>query len=249
MNNDSGNFMHSVLGGTEASTEALQLRYYLEELKRQSEMASRSITRGWTRAVHPETPSNDAIVWGDLQSALFASIVVCRILQPVGVWKHQDRAEQRGAKLRQLLHIDGGSALFSVRKVRNSFEHFDERLDAAFVAKRASLIDWHISKDGVRLRTPEESQVPVGEALRQFFPGSGRLHFGEDGLDLFALDCALLELTSKAATLCDELAAQSEGPFTFGVFKSDVFDSPSSANARLRQWFRFRAEIGNPVQF
>lgn len=246
-NKDSVNLLRSVLGGSEASTKALQLQYYVDELRRQSAIASRSLTRGWTRAIQDGTASNDAEVWGDLQSALFASIVISRTLKPVGVRKNKAAAEQRGQELRELLRIDESSDLFRVNEIRNSFEHFDERLDSVFVDMRGSLVDWHISKDGVRLRTPQDSDGPVGEALRQFFPGSGTLHFGDDTLDLFALDRALLVLVEDATSASKQLARLFVGPYTYGVFKHELFDQPEVATARVRDWFRFRAEIGNAV--
>lgn len=249
------NVMRSVRGGTETSTEALQLQYYMDELKRQAEIASQSLTRGWIRAVQPDTRADDEIVWGDLQSALFAGIVISRILNPVGVkpWpkdtfrEREAIAKRRGSRLRELLQIDESSPLLKVTNVRDSFEHFDERLDSVFLNDTASLIDWHISRDGIRLRTPLDKEGPVGESLRQFFPGSGTLHFGEEELDLFALDRALLELVAAVRDASDRLARMKVGPFTYGAFNPELFDQPDRANKRVRDWLQFRARFGEPV--
>jgi hypothetical protein len=247
--------MRSIQGGSEESTQALRLQFYLDELKRQSEIASSSLTRGWIRAVQPDVAEDDAAVWGDLQSALFAAIVIRRILDPAGVsFKpkethniRQAAAKRRGAKLRELLQITESSALLKVANVRDSFEHFDERLDGVFLNKRASLVDWRISEDGIRVKTPRDTDVPAGEALRQFFPASGTLHFGDTDLDLFALDRALLELSEKVTRASEELAPSKVGPYTYGLFDKEYFDLPDRANARVRDWFNFRAKHGNPI--
>jgi hypothetical protein len=88
----------------------------------------------------------------------------------------------------------------------------------------------------------------VGEALRQFFPGSGTVHFGDEKLDLFALDRALLELAGKVTSATEQLASTKVGPYTYGSFRQELFDHPDDANGWVRDWLHFRAKHGDPIE-
>ncbi|MDQ0768199.1 hypothetical protein QF031_000948 [Pseudarthrobacter defluvii] len=153
--------IRSVSGATAEITEALQLAVYVDELGRQAEIASRYLTRAWLRAMRPETDTHDAMVWGDLQACLFACIVIQRMLQPGAAFRHpeatrahrQKRLKERSLRLNELLQLDDDFPVLKVREIRNAFEHFDEGLDTLVLAGRASFIDWHISRDGLSMRT------------------------------------------------------------------------------------------------
>jgi hypothetical protein len=117
-----------------ASREAARDLVFLDELDRQAEIANRSIAEAWKRESHTQDV-HDPQTWSLLQGALFAAIIVARILKPRDVRPYPpltakeslEVAELRGGRLRSLLEIDEDSGLFSVEVVRNSFEHFDER--------------------------------------------------------------------------------------------------------------------------
>lgn len=253
------NFIQSVHGETDEITEALQLGVYVDELKRQAIIANRSLTRGWLRAMQPETHPHDPAVWGELQSALFAAIVVYRILRPGSVHpfpketkrERQQQADRRSQQLQELLGIDDDFAVFKVRDVRNKFEHFDERLDAAVMAGRSSLIDWHISRDGTSFLTPEGYDGPVVEPLRVFYPKAGTLYFGEVVLDLYAMDCALLTLRDDMVPAATERLTEirGNGQRTFGASTYINLMNAQRAQDRMDEWLRVRAEGGSPIPF
>jgi hypothetical protein len=253
------NILRSVRGETDDVTEALQLAVYIDELERQAEIASRSVTRAWVRAMRPETKAQDPMVWGDLQACLFASIVIQRILQPGTAFRHpeatraqrQARSKERSIQLRSLLQIDDKFPVFEVREIRNSFEHFDEGLDALVLAGRSSLIDWHISRDGTSMRTPPGQDGPVLQALRVFHPTAGTLHFGDLVLDLFRLDCALLELRDERVPAARKELEETFAPGGkhFGASQYIHLVPPAQVKPRLAEWLRIRQEIGHAVPF
>jgi len=64
--------------------------------------------------------------WSAIQSILSASANVSKIL-----WPARKERRARGEYLRDLLNVDEGH-LLSGRKIRNSFEHYDERIEDWF---------------------------------------------------------------------------------------------------------------------
>ena len=71
-------------------------------------------------------------VWSSIQSILISSGNISKILWPTG-----KKYKERGEQLRELLEIGPDSVLES-RKFRNTFEHYDERLDD-FIKGRKSI--------------------------------------------------------------------------------------------------------------
>lgn len=63
-------------------------------------------------------------IWGSVQAMLVAAGVISRLLWPTG-----QGVRARGAALRRMLTVSEDSPLAS-RDLRDSLEHFDERLDA-----------------------------------------------------------------------------------------------------------------------
>jgi hypothetical protein len=129
--------LQSVSFGDPESSAAARDRVYLDELARQAEIATQNIAEAWKRGMQiPDV--RDPVTWSLLQGALFAAIVVSRILRPRGVRKYptltrddsQKYAASRGSRMRKLLEVGDDSPLFTVEDVRHSFEHVDERLDA-----------------------------------------------------------------------------------------------------------------------
>lgn len=249
--------MRSVSGQTPEITEALQLALYVEELGRQADIGSRSMTRAWLRAMRSETDTHDTMVWGDLQASLFACIVIQRMLQPGAPFRHpeatrfqrQTRLNIRSKQLNAILRLDETFPVLKVREIRNAFEHFDEGLDALVLAGRSSLIDWHISRDGLSVRTPPGQEGPVLQALRAFYPAGGTLHFGDIVLDLFSMDCALLQLRDErvpqALKELNEISAN--GSFLFGASQLSYLVAPERVEPRLKEWLRVREMMGQAV--
>lgn len=253
------NKLRSVSGETEEITQALQLAVYVEELGRQAEIASRFLTRAWLRAMRPETDTHDTMVWGDLQASLFACIVIQRMVQPGPEFPYpkatrpqrKQRLKERSQQLNDILQLDEDFPVLKVREIRNAFEHFDEGLDALVLAGSWSFIDWHISKDGLSMRTPPGQDGPVLQALRVFHPAAGTLHFGDLFLDLFSMDCALLELRDeRVPRALNELKAKSAtGWKHFGASQLIHLVPPEKTKPRLAEWLRVREEIGHAVPY
>jgi hypothetical protein len=253
------NKLRSVSGETEEITQALQLGVYVEELGRQAEIASRFLSRAWLRAMRPETDTHDTTVWGDLQASLFACIVIQRMVQPGSAFRHpeatraqrQQRLNERSQQLNDILQLDENFPVLKVREIRNAFEHFDEGLDALILAGRSSIVDWHISKDGLSMRTPPGQDGPVLQALRVFYPAAGTLHFGDLFLDLFSMDCALLQLKDERVprALKELKAKSSTGPKRFGASQLIHLVPQEQVEPRLAEWLRVREETGNAVPY
>jgi hypothetical protein len=232
-----------------ASREAAHDRIFLDELYRQAEIANRNIAQAWGRASNTQDV-HDPQTWSLLQGALFAAIIVTRILKPRDVRSYppltakesRELAELRGSRLRTLLEIDEDSDLFSVDVVRNSFEHFDERLDARLVAGAQTIADWYIT-DGTALMTPEQPHGPGGVGLRVFFPAGGILYFDRDELDLFRVDIALLDLRRQVESARQRLKAQIKGRGRFTIQAVHLMTS-DEAHSRSQEWLRMRTEAG-----
>jgi hypothetical protein len=103
----------------EAQRQAFAIHLFLSEIAFQSELAARAAERLVT-----STDQVDSVdIWSAIQSILVAAGNVSKIL-----WPARRRYDPRGTMLRELLGVDEDSAL-SDRKLRNHFEHYDERLE------------------------------------------------------------------------------------------------------------------------
>ncbi|MBP1235235.1 hypothetical protein JOE40_000703 [Arthrobacter sp. PvP102] len=204
--------------------------------------------------------SNDNMVWGDLQAALFSAIVIQRILKPGHVRPYpkesrvarQTQADHRGARLRELLEIDDSWPLFLAKDVRDACEHFDEKLDAVVLDGMVSLIDWHISHDGKLLQTPPAptNGQKLAADLRAFYPRGGILRFSAQyELDIFNLDVAFLNLLEPEGVDRAEakLAASVEGPMMYGSTQYIYLMSEEHEDLRVNQWLAVREQAGVPV--
>jgi len=160
--------MRTLTSSGQAVDQDLHDGVYLDELDRQALIADAALTTAWQRGM--TCTADDAPTWSPLQAALFAGIVVARILNPgdavrpyPGQNKQQAKAhaQARGQRLRHRLGVDLSSPLFDVTAVRDSLEHFDERLDAALAPNPTNIRDWHIT-DGVAYVTPDAATAPGG---------------------------------------------------------------------------------------
>jgi hypothetical protein len=224
---------------------------YLDELARQAEIATQNIAEAWKRGMQIQDV-RDPVTWSLLQGALFAAIVIARILRPGNVRKYptftraesKKYADSRGSRLRELLEIDDGSPLFTVEDVRHSFEHVDERLDAKFAAGVHSLSDWYIT-DGDAAVTPDQPLKAGGVGLRIFFPAGGILIFEHNEIDLYELDYALLQLRDQARSVRDRLRTVGRG--RFGGQQMVKLMSPEMVRYRYQEWLQMRTEMGVPL--
>ena len=217
--------IRSLRGQTEEASASLRDSVYLEELERQAVIVGDNIASAWRRAMGG-CSSTDSRVWAKLQAALFAAIVVQRVLQPGRVHRYphhqarqesQDFADARGNRLRGMVGLAADAVLLRTQSVRDPFEHVDERLDQLMTPDAISLSDWYIST-GKAFMTPESSGNSTigGYGLRVFFPEGGLLYFGRKSLDLYALDIEMLELRRAIDSARKELEKRVVGRNLFG---------------------------------
>ncbi|GAB2476097.1 hypothetical protein GCM10027030_07870 [Luteococcus sediminum] len=249
----------SLVHSTEEGTQQMPARVFLAELARQAEIASSAMERAWLRASDPRTPVDDFQVLADLQAALFACIVISRILKPTGVRAHSgltkgeavSRATRRGEELRSLLGVSESSPLLNVSTLRDSLEHFDERIDAIFAEDWMSVSAWWIVHGLSVVEISDEPGGPGGRSrtLRSFFPGAGVLYFGSDVLDLYALDLALVELCAvavpRASAGLDEVLPH--GLSAYGGMRLVYPMTLEAVGARRQDWLTRRESLGRGV--
>lgn len=116
---------------TTEGQQALHDIVYLEELIRQGDIFSASFLAAMDAAL---VRSDAAECWRHLQSAMFAAIVIYRLVDASGARRaHKAAALARAERLRTMCGMDtaGGraSAIFKVTGIRDAMEHIDERLD------------------------------------------------------------------------------------------------------------------------
>lgn len=243
---------YSVKGPTEEATERLRLRFYLEELGRQADLFGRSFADALD-AVARDDPTD---AWRHVQSAIFAAIVVNRLLtnsqpRPRAGWALKEAQKAASWRVRQLRRLVGlpdpdrlQTPLYTVSKVRDSLEHVDERIDRALWSEGAIAIsDWYISGgDFVMSLEPTDNSTPVTVGLRAFHPESGFLFFDNEQLDLFRLDIDMLKLRHNAQEAQKELDKEISGRLMFGGGRLMTIDERLVQN-RFEEWKRERARI------
>jgi hypothetical protein len=248
--------IRSLKGQTEEATEALRDGLYLDELERQAVIVNSNIVFAWRRAMGDCSPT-DPDVWAALQAALFAAIVVQRVLRPGRVrrYRHhqtqresQDFAECRGRRLRELLGVTAEASLLRVQGVRDPFEHVDERLDQLMTPETISLSDWYIST-GKALVTPGASSgsglSSGGYGLRVFFPAGGVLYFDSEALDLYALDIAMLQIREAINAARGSLQQKVRGRNVFGGSQLVDLLPEDHVQQRAAGWLADRDERGH----
>ncbi|WP_421743313.1 hypothetical protein [Cellulomonas sp.] len=212
--------MASIAWAATGSTDGLTIDatdVYLHACERQASIALRSLRRVWALEGDPPDPGVwDAVkdvdgVWADLQSAMTAGIILSRLLKPTGVYAHsgltqeeaRTRADARGAALRAALEVPPDSPVIGIKRVRDSLEHVDERIDAVVGAGNVySVSDWYLATGGYFGTTPSDVPLPSNARhvnLRTFVPRLGVLVFDRDTVDLFAYEVGLQGLMIAAA--------------------------------------------------
>ncbi len=102
--------------------KALAELVFIGEIVMQSKIAERAAERLPSTTDHFDSLE----VWCSIQSILVAAANVSKIL-----WPQRKMSVARGEMLRTLLNIDDSNLLFD-RKLRNHFEHYDERIEKWF---------------------------------------------------------------------------------------------------------------------
>lgn len=247
--------MQSLKGDSDEITHALRLRLYLSELERQTRIATLAFGRAWREAMTEEPDVED--VWADLQSCMFAAIIVERILKPIpssirakaGLSRKDARthADERAAQLLDLLEKPDGFPALRVSAVRHDLEHVDERLDEVWLSGYASASDWYISGSCVVMRTPppESGSDVATVGLRVFVASNGLLLFDQNVLDMYALDAALLSIRDSVPEALAKLDARGGGRNTFGSGQLLRYDQDRPT--RFRRFLEIRTEAGDPV--
>ncbi|MFD1662538.1 hypothetical protein ACFSL4_31290 [Streptomyces caeni] len=245
--------MRSLKGSDPVASEALRDTVYLDELNRQASIVNNNIAFAWRRAAAECSPT-DAKVWSALQAALFAAIIVQRILHPGGVHQYphhktqkesRDFARRRGQHLRDLLGKAADAEIIRLTKdVRDPFEHVDERLDQLMTPDAIALSDWYIST-GRALLTPETGVGSVGYGLRVFYPDGGFLYFGREKLDLYLLDLAMLQLRTAIGAVQGDLQKRTRGRNAFGGSQLVDLLPEGRAYQRTEYWLAERQQLGH----
>jgi hypothetical protein len=242
--------MYAFRGASDASTAALQDQMYLCELHRQATIFDSSLHAAMVSALVTDDVDE---CWRHLQGALFAAVVVIRLIKPTATQKWGLRsanetkaiAHARAKRLRELVGLpepgQQDMALYQLRSLRNAMEHVDERLDHIADASIGSLSDWYLSGGTVFMRDATSQTAPLG--LRSFDPTAGVLIVDDQMLDLFQLDIEMLKLRMNATEAIGEAATRIVGRCQFGGV---IHGSLGSAEQRLRAlqtWEARRAEL------
>ena len=245
--------LYSLNGQTDESTDALRLIMYLRELERQARIATRAFGRAWRAAMTEHHDVED--VWADLQSCMFAAIIIERILKPKrgSIWAKAgldkeaaaEHAERRAARLLELLGAPDDLSALQVSTVRHPLEHVDERLDEVALRGYATVSDWYISDTCVVAQTPppETGYAEASTGLRVFVPSNGLLLFGRQVLDMYALDAVLLSIRDAVPGVLDELMVPDRN--LFGSAQLTVYDQ--DRQSRFRRFLEIRAAAGDPI--
>ena len=218
--------MQSISGRNENATRALRLIFYLGEIERQAEIFSACLMDSFSAAERDDVGE----AWRHLQAAMFAAIIVSRLLSADqtayagGGLSREDAKEAmrwRVTELRQLLGMpEASTKVVSVDRIadfRNGLEHIDQRIDIAVLSPSvASLTDWYLT-EGLFLTSPEEAPKKQSRAgLRGFYAVNGMAMFDRSPVDLFELDLDMIRLRHNAREVQVELCADVIGRCAFG---------------------------------
>ena len=244
----------SVVGSDEPQTaQAAADLWFLTVLGEQARLALSHLLRVWQWEGEPPDPAvwyrkdvESEVVWGDLQGALFAGIVIDRVLRAPKPKKNPTSAEvqkrTRAERLRALLEVPENSPLLKIADVRNSMEHLDERMDSIIADPDiASVTDAAISRGGLWFRSVEAEDVAEDEnssrhvAMRIFSPEMGLLIYDNDLIDLWAWEAALHGLLVQIRGAQDGAAKRLRGRARYGTSKPERWDvAQLGAERRVR---------------
>jgi hypothetical protein len=155
---------------------------FLSEIVKQAKIAKRASERLAATKVN----FDELEVWCSIQSILVAAGNISKILWPV-----RRDSIKRGKRLRVLLDIDDQN-LLSDRKLRNHFEHYDERIE-----------DWfEKNNSAVYMDSYIDPFKPIwgsnfSNIHRSYNPLTGVLTFRDESVDVSAILRELDDIISK----------------------------------------------------
>ncbi|WKX02058.1 hypothetical protein Q3O43_29735 (plasmid) [Rhodococcus aetherivorans] len=212
----------------EERPEIRNIRVYLHEIVMFGRISERAITQLEAVLVMPNTlvskeaaEEQQTAIAASVQQILYASAMVSKFLWPILDKKKEKEkafATARGARLRELLGIDTDDRTHPLnsREVRDSIEHYDERLDA-FVAKDYNTFvfnDWTIGSAATIETFGTDNSSPLIRVIDR--DNLVIRHLGRDRavpeytggqasvIDLKAQNAALQDLCRTAAKILDE---------------------------------------------
>ncbi|TCL84813.1 MULTISPECIES: hypothetical protein [unclassified Rathayibacter] len=169
---------------------------YVRELVRQyrfADLASHDYNSALRLALTPDGPhdSDESLrIYQSLQNMLTAAAQISKLfwptIDPDAVAERRLFVKARSKTLRTLAQVGNGS-LLETRRVRNSIEHFDERLDSVMIDPPNAVIDSYIGRLNAIVI---ENSTRVN--LRSYDPYSGDLSLLDDSVpirDLFLEIC------------------------------------------------------------
>jgi len=141
-----------------------------------------------------ESMIHDEYFWYSLQAFLIAVGNISKLLWPSPPRRGTRRIiSDRGEKLRESLDVPEGSYLES-RRLRNHFEHFDERLETwAYMATAHSMVDWNL------LNSDLLSEDTSNNVFRNYDPERKIVFFQQDRYELQPILDEVEELLQKAS--------------------------------------------------
>lgn len=119
------------------------LQFYVIELQHQCEyaaIAAEDINRAFEPRPGPGTDPRITRSFAAAQTLVSAAGLVSKLLWPILPKDGNPAREARGLALREAVGVPDDSIL-KTKNVRNSFEHFDERIDAYFAAGHINVVD------------------------------------------------------------------------------------------------------------
>jgi hypothetical protein len=157
--------------------------------------------------------------WRHLQSALFAGIIVHRLIT-------------RHPGLKGTLNLptdEQDTPILHMYRARNALEHIDQRFDTAIKSPNiSSLADWYIADTHLIVSSDE-----VLAGGRAFSPRLGLLFYDSEPLDMFMLDLDMLRLLHNTREAQAEVLDPLQGRSQFGGGKIVELDTDAS---RVEGW-------------
>ncbi|MEL7977399.1 hypothetical protein AAG589_16170 [Isoptericola sp. F-RaC21] len=217
--------MTSIADASGASNNSPPWPFYLDVISEQARIGLRHLLNIWSMEGTPPNVEfwshrdkfDESEVWSHLQGALFAGIILARMFDPKipspprkaskvqrdAQLARKEAGELRALELRTLLDVASDSPLITIRQVRDSIEHIDERIDELVAAGNvASVSDFGVvvggrfadhHGDDVDAKGSTLRHVP----LRQFAPDMGVLFFRDKHIDLFDYETALYNVLAE----------------------------------------------------
>ncbi|MEU5911617.1 hypothetical protein [Micromonospora sp. NPDC047527] len=247
--------VQSIKGGDDTSTQNLKLLFYLIEIERQAKIFNDS----FESAVEAATAGSNADAWKNIQAAMFAGIIVSRMVTygqdpKAEGWPGTNGQAKKLAKeakktrikeLRRLLALPDNEdyPLYDLGRIRNSLEHIDEWLDRALYAPSdvAALSDWYLAGRSLIHSSDDLGKGEGVAGLRGFSPETGRAIFHRHQYDLFVIDIEIAKAYHNSREVQTDLLKEIRGSCLFGGGQVFLFTDDL---AQRHDWWRSeRAKI------